>query len=304
MTNFKWFATAAIAAAALNTLSLSAETHCPGNVASLPFHLVNRYQIVVPVSLNRRGPYNFLLDTGTQITILDQSLAHDLQLATEGDAAVAGVGFHESATFSHLDLLEAGLHSVPNPKVLVYDLGKLHSAELRIDGILGEDFLEKFDMLIDNAHSQVCLDATAALRAGVKGTHVPLLASQQPSDGARLPASLVVMARLTDGMRPVRLKLDSGSNVPFLYNSSEYMATGLARGASFHGGGANGAQQSFTSLPAQTVKMNGTELSRVTFLSAHAQKDASTTQFDGLLPMGLFRRVFINHAEGYVVLEP
>ena len=50
----------------------------------------------------------------------------------------------------------------------------LQSADLHIQGILGEDFLEHFDMLIDNAHSLLCLDDTGAMRAGVKGTHIPL----------------------------------------------------------------------------------------------------------------------------------
>ncbi len=69
MTNFKWFASFVLAATIVSTLG--AETHCPGNVASVPFHLVNRHQIIVAVSINHSGPYNFLLDTGTQITMVD-----------------------------------------------------------------------------------------------------------------------------------------------------------------------------------------------------------------------------------------
>ena len=61
MKNFKTFAWFVLAAAAVSTLD--AETHCPGNVASLPFHVVNRQQIIVAVSINKSGPYDFLLDT-------------------------------------------------------------------------------------------------------------------------------------------------------------------------------------------------------------------------------------------------
>jgi len=45
--------------------STSAEPHCPGNVASVPLHLTNSHQMIVAVSVNHSGPYNFLLDTGT-----------------------------------------------------------------------------------------------------------------------------------------------------------------------------------------------------------------------------------------------
>ncbi len=43
----------------------------PGNVASLPFRFVNGQQIVLAVSINHTGPYNFLLDSGTQSTMID-----------------------------------------------------------------------------------------------------------------------------------------------------------------------------------------------------------------------------------------
>ena len=66
MTNFKGFHYLAFAATVVSTLC--AETHCPGNVASVPFRLVKGHQIILPVSVNHAGPYNFLLDTGTQIT--------------------------------------------------------------------------------------------------------------------------------------------------------------------------------------------------------------------------------------------
>jgi hypothetical protein len=247
MTNFKWFASLVLAATVVSTLV--AETHCPGNVASVPFHVVNSHQIILPVSVNHAGPYNFLLDTGTQITMVDPSLAAELHLSTLGEAEVASAGFHASASFANLDSLQAGSHGVTSQKVLVYDLQNLQAPGLNIQGVLGEDFLEQFDMLIDNAHSLLCLDDSAAMRAEVKGQHVDLLTPTQTpaqtAERAPLPKSLIVSVRLSDGMRPVRLKLDSGTNIPFLYNTSEYMALGAYRGASLTGG-ANGAQRIYT----------------------------------------------------------
>ncbi len=288
--------------------NLGAETHCPGNVASVPFRLVNRHQIIVAVSVNKSGPYNFLLDTGTQVTMVDPSVAAELHLVTSGKAEVASAGFQASASFANLDSLQAGSHAVNNQKVLVYDLQNLQAPGLNIQGVLGEDFLEQFDMLIDNAHSLLCLDDSAAMRAEVKGQHVDLLTPAQTpaqtANGATLPKSLIVSVRLSDGMRPVRLKLDSGTNVPFLYNTSEYMALGAYRGASLTGG-ANGAQRIYTALPPQNVKIGSVELAKVLFVTlAGAQKDHRTSDFDGLLTLGLFRRVFIAHADHFAILDP
>jgi hypothetical protein len=238
------------------------------------------------------------------MTIVDPSLATELNLKTQGSAVVASVGVHASASFAQLDRLEAGSHAAVDQKVLVYDLQNLQATGLNIQGVLGEDFLGKFDMLIDNAHSMLCLDDSSAMRGDVKGSHIALVEPAQKED-ALTATSLIVVAKLSDGMRPVRLKLDSGSNVPFLYNTSDYMALGLFKGASLHGGGANGAQRSFTALPPQNVKIGSVEMSRVPFVTlAGVQKDSRTSNFDGLLTLGLFKRVFIDHINHFAVLDP
>ena len=302
MTNFKSFASLVLAATIVPVLP--AETHCPGNLASLPFRLVNRHQIVLAVSINHTGPYNFQLDTGTQITMIDPSLATGLHLETQGAAIVAGAGSRQSASIAKLDLLEAGSRSIANQRVVVYDLQNLRSADLHIQGILGEDFLEHFDMLIDNAHSLLCLDDTGAMRAGVKGTHIPLVVSAEPANGAVLPGLLIIAAHLTDGTRPVRLVLDSGANAPVLYNTSQYMSLQLSQAVVLRGSGVDGAQRIFSALPPQDLKIGPLELTGVPFFSlAGSQKDSIAKGFDGVLTIGLFRRVFIDHTEHFAVLE-
>jgi Aspartyl protease len=202
MSAFKWFASFVLAATIVP--ALPAEPHCPGNVASVPFRLVNRYQMIVEVSVNHSGPYNFLLDTGTQMTMVDPALAAELHLNTQGSAGVAGVGFLASAPFAQLDLLEVGPHAVANQKVLVFDFQNSHSVDLHLlRGVLGEDFLGEFDMLIDNAHNLLCLDDSSAMAADVKGPHIALMAPARTTNGMPALRSLIIAARLSDGTRPV-----------------------------------------------------------------------------------------------------
>jgi Aspartyl protease len=308
MTTFRWFASLVLTLTIVP--ALLAESHCPGNVASLPFRLVDGYQIVMAVSINHSRPYDFLLDTGTQITMVDPSVAAELHLNTTGAAVVKSVGFRESASFTELDLLEAGSNAVANQKVLVYGLLNLRSVDPHIRGILGEDFLEHFDILIDYAHRLLCFDNSAAMRAEVKGPHITLATPAQTADGAPLPKLLIIAARLSGETRPVRLMLDSGANIPYLYNTSQHlapqhMAQTSFGGASLVGSGADGDQHVFSALPPQEVKIGSLELPNVTFLTlAYARKDSHTTEFDGLLTTDLFRYVFISHAGHFVVLEP
>ena len=304
MSAFKWFASFVLAATIVP--ALPAEPHCPGNVASVPLRLINGHPMIVAVSVNHSGPYNFLLDTGTQMTMVDPTLAAELHLNTQGSAEVTGVGFLASAPFAQLDLLEVGSHSVANQKVLVFDFQNSHSVDLHLfRGVLGEDFLGEFDMLIDNAHHLLCLDDSSAMAADVKGPHIALVAPARATNAIPTLRSLIIAARLSDGMRPVRLKLDSGSNTPFLYGPSQYLAIGLSRGASWHGREADGTQRAFVALPLQDVKIGPLELSKVSFLTlAGVQKDPRASNFDGLLTTGLFKRILICHTDHFVVLDP
>ena len=300
MTSFKWIASLILATM---VPTLGAETRCPGNVASLPFHLVNRHQMIVGVSVNHSGPYNFLLDTGMQITVVDPSLAAELHLEARGAAMIAGAGSSKPASYVELDLLEAGAHAVPNQNVLVYDLQNRHAVDLRIRGILGEDFLEHFDMLVDYVHNLLCLDDSGAMRAEVRGPHTALVIPKDVADGSALPNLVIVEVRLSDATRPLHLMLDSGANGAILYNTSEYLAPpqrGYLRGT-----GVDGKQLTFWALPAQQVKIGSHELNGVAFFSLPGiQKDARRKRFDGVLTMGVFRRIFICHTDHFAVLDP
>src|SRR4051812_5548987 len=123
MSTFKWLSSIALAAIMLP--ALHAEPHCPGNVASLRLRLVQRSQIIVPVVINRTGPYDFLVDTGAQITTIDPALAAELHLKIEGTTGFVGVGFRTRPSFAHLTILEAGSHAIANPLVVVQNLDQL-----------------------------------------------------------------------------------------------------------------------------------------------------------------------------------
>jgi hypothetical protein len=118
MTTFQWFASVVLAATIFP--ALAAETRCPGIAASVPFRLVNRHQMVLAVSINLTGPYNFQLDSGAEVTMIDPSLVEDLHLDTQGAAVVAGAGSRQSASFAQLDLVEARSHAVAKQTVLVH----------------------------------------------------------------------------------------------------------------------------------------------------------------------------------------
>jgi hypothetical protein len=178
MTIFKWFASVTLVTTIFPVLQ--AEPHCPENVDSLRLRSVQRSQIIAPVVINHTGPYDFLVDTGTQITMVDPSLAAELHLKIQGTSAVVvGVGLRTAGSLARLDFLEAGSRGIANPLVVVQNLENLKATDPHIRGILGGNFLGHFDVLIDNAHSLLCLDDAKLMRQEVKGEHIALVTPTQ-----------------------------------------------------------------------------------------------------------------------------
>jgi Aspartyl protease len=286
--------------------TLHSEPHCPGNVASLPFHLVQRSKIIVPVVINHTGPYEFLVDTGTQFTVVDPLLATELHLKTQGSAEVIGVGFSTHASFAYLDLLEAGSHSVANHPVEVQDLQPLQAADLHFRGIIGGDFLGHFDVLMDYAHRMLCLDDTKVMQAAVKGGHIALVEPPQMPDEAPLTSWLIVPVHLSGfGGRRLLLTLDSGANAPYLFNHAVNLAPGLLEPGQRDGYGVDGVKRKFSILSPQSMQIGSLKIQLVSFAApADSGENALTSKDDGLLATVLFRRVFISYADRFVVLDP
>jgi hypothetical protein len=64
--------------------AIEAEAHCPENIASVTPRFVQHALIVIPVRINQSGPFDFIVDTGSQVTVIDPLLAAELSLKAQG----------------------------------------------------------------------------------------------------------------------------------------------------------------------------------------------------------------------------
>ena len=238
----------------------------------------------------------------TQTTTVDQSLAGELHAVPQGTPVVEGIGFAAKASSARLDQLTVGPYTVINQTVLVYKLPA--GGVLPVRGILGEDFLEHFDMLIDNGHSFLCLDDSGAMRADMKGPRTPLVSAGRAYEGGTSCGFLLIEAHLPDRTEPVRLWLDTGANVSFLFKLSDYLFRRLERESASPRIWLLGCLYLVLALPAQDMEIGSLRLHDVPFYTpAIKQKNLQVSEFDGLLSTWLFRRVFIDHADHFAVLE-
>lgn len=294
-----------VSLAMLTLTVLKAESHCPRRTASVTPRIVQRALIVIPVRINNQGPFDFMVDTGSQITVVDPSLALELGLKSHAVGLVT-VASTAQASVAVLDTLEAASHMVEKPFVVVQDLGPIQAADHRIRGVLGENFLAHFDLLIDYAHQLLCVDETGAIRESVRGERIPFVAPLHPEKEVPFMERLVISVHLSGtGSRQILLQLDSGADGPILYPHSKERELPILEQATLQGRNASKAQQAFAVLPPQDVHIGNRTLSNVNFVTpVRVAENLPAPDEDGLLPALLFQRVFISGAEHYVIFDP
>jgi len=285
---------------------LQAGSRCPGNVASLHLRHLPQSAIIVAVRVNHAGPYDFLIDTGAQITQIDPSLASELRLKIRGTAGIVGVGVYtREVSLVEMNELEAGSSTAEGVLAAVQNLSQLQAADQHIRGVLGENFLRKFDVLIDYEHNILCLDETLQMGQRVRGERVPLAAASRQEGKTPLPETLVIPVQLSGGKaRTVRLLLDSGTSGPLLYDRGDETKvpsdTALMRWI-----GADGVDHAFVRVAPQNIEIGKRSIPHVSFVAPAASgNDLPKIDADGSLPTALFRRIYISYAEHYVVFDP
>ena len=175
--------------------AIEAEPRCPGNTASVTPRLVQHALIVIPVKISQAGPFDFIVDTGSQVTVIDPSLASELHLKPQGTVGLVSAASYAQASVTVLDSLEANSRVVEKPLAVVQDLRQIQAADSRIRGVLGENFLAHFDLFIDYEHKLLCLDDTNAMRESVHGERISLVVPQHPEGEVPFAERLVISVR-------------------------------------------------------------------------------------------------------------
>jgi hypothetical protein len=290
----------------LAMLPLHAEPRCPGNVSSVTPRFVRGTLIVVPVKVNQAGPFDFIVDTGAQVSLVDPLLASQLALKSQGTVGLVSAASHAHASVAVLDTLDADSHLVQRPLVIVQDLAPFQAIDAHIRGVLGENFLAHFDFLIDYRHKLLCLDDTRVMRDQMHGEHIALAMPPHPENDLPFTERLVIPVHLSaTGTRQLLVQLDSGSDAPVLYAARENKNLPLLESITLRERTMSKAPESFASLQPQYMQIGTRILGPISFLTpTNVAKDMPPQNEDGLLPTAIFQRVFICHADHYVIFDP
>jgi Aspartyl protease len=226
------------------------------------------------------GRWRFLLDTGSSHTVVATEAARraGLTVVPGGQlltpAGLIAVGETELPPF------RLGGHPQPRRRVQVAPLDAV-GGDIRLDGILGMDALAGAPFVLDLAGGQLLRLPPDANGRG-EGVAVP----------ARTHAGRVVVEVEVDGAMRAMV-LDSGAQVPVVFEAAGSGASVTVTTAA----GARPARAARAELRVGAVHLGGVVTLRV-------PAPAARTGSDGLLPVAVFSRVFVDAARGVVRVVP
>jgi len=111
----------------------------------------NDAAIIVPVKINGKGPYKFVLDTGATFTCIDNKLVEELKLPDwRGGLGVGVISPGEgSVRLVSVDTLEVGEAKATKLQACTIDLQHMQKMGLDAKGLVGLNFLKPYRMSID-----------------------------------------------------------------------------------------------------------------------------------------------------------
>jgi predicted aspartyl protease len=138
------------ATAAFSPKSTKVKFHLPGGAQPL---------ILLPVKVNGRGPFEFILDTGAGTSLLSSELAKQLEVKVVGSTEGQSAGGKVSVSLAKVDSFAVGEAKMDDVDVGIVDLSHIgKTIGAKIDGDLGYNFLKHFRITIDYRDCEIRLD--------------------------------------------------------------------------------------------------------------------------------------------------
>ena len=155
-------------------------------------------RMTVPVQIGDKGPYRFLIDTGSQKTAVSTDLAARLALPAHDRLRIIGVSGAHIADTALVDELALGRRSFYGLTVLLF-----RSEHMGADGIVGLDSLQSQRVLLDFAQSRMAVGDARTL-GGNSGYDIVVTAR-------RRAGQLIMTQAAIDGVK-TDVVIDTGSD--------------------------------------------------------------------------------------------
>lgn len=272
----------------------------PNTEFSVPVHTLKGYLMVASVYVNDRGPFDFLVDTGTNTTLVDPQLARELGLKPVGRMSLASMNKSVAVNRYFLQTFRVGAASVSHLEALAAPLPELQAIQTKIRGVLGMNFLLQFSFLLDYEQQRFEV--------------FPFPERAQAPEGFRVRAEIHDWRILVPVVSPAsprgswKLSLDSAISGLLVFE--ERIGTS-GRGVDRCGQGnclmqvaTNLSRQNASATRVRDLGIADAQLHDVPMVVLPNDLLSRSDPCDGLLPAALFRSVFFDRTNASVVFSP
>ena len=220
------------------------------------FRLVGGAQplLLVPVHVNERGPFQFILDTGAGTSIVTPALAASLQIRSIGSKEGHTAGGPVTVQRTSVGSLGIGDLRRENLEVAIADLGQIaRTIGADLDGDLGYNFLKHFRLTIDFRALELRLEDPR--RYEYFG---PRPLAELPMRLAHPAKPLILVAAQVNGHGPFQFAIDTGT-------STSAISAQLARDFGLRGepiglGTTGGAPVAMSAATIEALTIGGAEV--------------------------------------------
>lgn len=155
-------------------------------------------RFLVPVMIEGAGPFDFMIDTGSQATAVTSQINKDLMLTPSGTATLVGMASRKSVELVEVETMTFGQQTV-------YDLVSpvLDANNVGAEGILGLDSLQDYRVLIDFREETIAVQDVSTLDNYRSGFEIVVRANQQFGQ-------LLITNALVEGVRATVI-IDTGA---------------------------------------------------------------------------------------------
>ena len=155
-------------------------------------------RMTVSVTIQGQGPFDFLIDTGAQATVLSRALADQLQLFDRDTATLVGMASSRQVETTPIDNFTLGSRSFYIRQAPLVEREHIGDA----DGILGLDSLQNQRVLLDFHNREISV-ADAEQLGGNRGYEIVVKARE-------LLGQLIITTARLDGVQ-VNVIVDTGA---------------------------------------------------------------------------------------------
>lgn len=279
----------AFLAALLVTPALAAASQS----AALPFGLTSHGAVIVPVTLNGSRTVSFLLDTGSNSSVISDQLAASLGVnAVARSTLVSASGQKEVvvAEIGHLTIGSVAASDVLATIAPAPDLNLADAAAIgcTVQGVIGQDVLGGLRYTIDYRARRIYWHDSS----GEASRHARRLELERRDDR--------FVVRLPQADRELRLVPDTGADSLVLFQQAETIAERVRSDSIV---GVTGLAGTRAAWPAVVRRLRVGDATLRDVPAVIVRREDGATAVDGLLPLHLFARVTLDGPERQLFIE-